>query len=108
MSDNKIQYTSDQLEDQKYDLWNGTSIAYMIARLMTRTNIPYDNQLLSLEEFKNDMNILRGFIDWFEHNNKKYFHYNFTYENLNQIFSLIDYQVDKKEQIENLMINIII
>lgn len=53
-------------DNKKYDIWNGTSIAYMIGRLITRTNIPCYGRLLSLEEFNNEYNILSGFIYWLD------------------------------------------
>ena len=102
MTDNKTDG-----EDQKYDLWNDSSVAYMIGRLMTRTNIPYDDRKLTFEEFNDDYNLLSGFIDWLENNNRTYSYYKFTYNNLKQILGLIDYSIDNSDQIENLMINII-
>ena len=45
-------------------LWNGTSLAHMFVRLMTKTNHPYNNNSLTLEEFNKDYNLAKEYIKW--------------------------------------------
>ena len=88
-------------------LWNGTSIAHMFIRLITKTNHPYDDNLsLTLEEFNNDYNMLKEFIKWHKNNHKTYLLYNFTQDNMNELINFISYETDNKEHLNKLWLKI--
>ena len=89
-----------------FHLWNGTSIANMFIRLMTKTNQPYNNLPLTLEEFNNDYNTLKDFIKWHKYNDKQYLLYNFTQDNMNECINLINYEIDNKEDLEKIWLKI--
>ena len=90
-----------------FHLWNGTSIANIFIRLMTKTNQPYNNNLpLTLEEFNNDYNTLKDFIKWHKYNDKQYLLYNFTQDNMNECINLINYEIDNKEDLEKIWLKI--
>jgi hypothetical protein len=73
--------------EKEFEYWNDTSIAHMFTRLITKTNHPYNNTPLLLDEFNKDYNLLKNFIEW----RKKYRSnpvkigvslYNFTNDNM--------------------------
>lgn len=85
-----------------FSLWNGTSIAHMFIRLMTKTNHPYNDSPLTLDEFNNDYNLLKDFITWHKNNNKKYLMYNFTSNNMDELISLVNYETKFEGNIKKL------
>ena len=87
-------------------LWNGTSIAHMFIRLMTKTNHPYNNLSLTLEEFNHDYNMLKDFIKWHKNNHKTYLLYNFTQDNMNEFINCISYETDNEEHVKKLWLKI--
>jgi hypothetical protein len=75
----------------EYKYWNDTSVAHMFSRLITKTNQPYNNTPLTLDEFNKDYNVLQDYIEWRKKNVKKGFSlYNFTYDSMISFLHLID------------------
>jgi hypothetical protein len=87
----------------KYELWNDTSVAYIFIRLITKKNIPINENILTFEEFKNEYNILKGYIKWHKNNYKESSPlYNFTQKNLLTIFKKINYKIDNETELLDL------
>lgn len=85
-----------------FSSWNGTAIAHMFQRLITKTNHPYNNEVLTLDDFETDYDTLKNFIKWHKDNPRTYSPYNFTQENMNEIFNLISYDVYNKKDLMDL------
>jgi len=80
--------------------WNDTSIAHMFSRLITKTNKPYDDTPLTLDEFNKDYNLLQDYIEWRKQFVKKGFSlYNFTYDSMITFLHLIDYDTNNKDEL---------
>lgn len=87
--------------------WNGTAIAHMFQRLITKTHHPYNKEPLSLAEFTEDYNTLAKFIQWRkeQHDQRNFYDYllyNFTQENMNELMSLIDYETDNETLLQEI------
>ncbi len=86
------------MSSENFAYWNDTSIAHMFIRLITKTNHPYNNVSLTLEEYQNDYNTLKCYMEWHELNYAKSFSlYNFTQTNMLEIFNQMDYNIDNKD-----------
>jgi hypothetical protein len=84
----------------EYTYWNDTAVAHMFMRLITKTNNPYNDTPLSLDEFNKEYNLLRDYIEWRKHNVKKGFSlYNFTYENMMSLLHLMNYHINNKDEL---------
>ena len=66
-----------------YYQWNDTSVSHTFIRLITKINHPFNHNKLTLEEFQNDYNQLKGYI---ENYINTYTSYNFTQNNMNELF----------------------
>ena len=87
----------------KYELWNDTSVAYIFIRLITKKNFPINENILTFEEFKNEYNLLKGYIKWHKNNYKESSPlYNFTQKNLLTIFKKINYKKDNEKELLDL------
>lgn len=87
----------------KYELWNDTSVAYIFIRLITKKNIPINENILTFEEFNNEYNLLKGYIKWHKNNYKESSPlYNFTQKNLLTIFKKINYKKDNEKELLDL------
>ena len=86
--------------DDNFDIWNGTSIAHMFIRLITKTHHPFGNdERLSSEHFTKEYNTLQQFIKWHETHPKQYMLYNFTQDSMNELLNRISYDVDNKDEL---------
>lgn len=85
-----------------YACLNDTAIAHIFSRIITKTNLPYNKNILTLEEFNNDYNIIKGYIEWHKinHIEKKFSLYNLTQNNMIEIMNLINYNVDNKDELQ--------
>ena len=80
----------------EYIYWNDTSTAHMFIRLMTKTNHPYNNNPLTLDEFNKDYKKLSDFIEWKSKNpNNSFSLYHFTIDRMTSFLQLIRYDTDK-------------
>lgn len=84
-----------------YYQWNDTSVSHTFIRLITKINHPFNHNKLTLEEFQNDYNQLKGYIEWHKNNHienyiNTYTSYNFTQNNMNELFNKIDYNIDNQ------------
>ena len=82
-----------------FDRWNEESIAATFIRLITRSNFPYDKNMLSLKEFNDEYDLLENYITWYTNTNAKVnsYSYNFTSESMSYFLSLIRYDPDDRE-----------
>jgi hypothetical protein len=84
----------------EYVYWNDTAIAHIFTRLITKTNHPYNDNPLTLDEFNKDYNLLQDYIEWRKQNVKKGFSlYNFTYDSMISFLHLIDYDTNNKDEL---------
>lgn len=83
-----------------YASWNDTAVAHMFMRLIYKINHPYNYDKLSVEQFQDDYNELKGYIDWHQNNyvNSSGL-YNLTQTNIRHIFEKIDYDVDNRQEL---------
>uniref|UniRef100_A0A6C0HRC7 Uncharacterized protein n=1 Tax=viral metagenome TaxID=1070528 RepID=A0A6C0HRC7_9ZZZZ len=70
-----------------YSVWNDASISYACIRLMSKTNYPYNEDLLTPREFIEERNLLEGYIEWKKENQKGS---RFSPENLIKFLSLLE------------------
>jgi len=84
-----------------FSLWNGTSVSHMFIRLITKTNHPHSAASLTMEEFENDYNTLKEFIEWHKTNNTNRL-FNFTQENMNKLINAISFRSYNKEELYDL------
>lgn len=84
----------------EYVYWNDTAIAHIFTRLITKTNHPYNDNPLTLDEFNKDYNLLQDYIDWRKQYVKKGVSlYNFTYDSMISFLHLIDYDTNNKDEL---------
>ena len=72
-------------------MWNGTAIAHMFVRLIKRNNDPYNKTPLTQEEFDNQCEQMRNYIEWRKTNSpdNEFFPYRFTAENMSHFLDSI-------------------
>ena len=76
----------------------------MLQRLISKTNHPYNNNPLTLEEFNTDYKTLKGYVEWKKINKKNGFSlYNFTYDNMTSFFNLIKYDTENSDELLKLI-----
>lgn len=79
-----------------FELWNGTSVAHLFCRLITKTNHPYDERILTREEFDKDYRMMRDYIEWKRNRQINYLLYKYTDENLTTLLNMIDYDTENR------------
>lgn len=82
-----------------YPLWNDMSVTHLFVRLITKTNHPYNENLLTEEEFNNDYKNLIGYIQWRESYHIPSSLYDFTDDKMKQLISMINWEKENKEEL---------
>ena len=85
-----------------FSRWNVTAVANTFCRLFTKKNHPYNQNPLTLDDFNVEYETIKEYINWHKENNPKYLIYNFTQENMNELFNLIKYQDATTEESEKI------
>jgi hypothetical protein len=74
----------------------------MFIRLITKTNHPYNNNPLTLDEFNQDYKKVSDFIDWKSQNpniKNSFSLYHFTIDRMTSFLQLIRYDTDNKDDL---------
>ncbi len=82
-----------------YHLWNDTSVTHLLVRLISRRNHPYNERLLTEDEFRDDHNVLIDYIAWRKPIQTTDSLYDFTEDNMVKLISLINWDKDNHEEL---------